>query len=342
MKKFIVLLLFAMPVAIKAQTKFGVLVYGKTNVNKKIQIAKELGVAYVRDAIVMQSWNGRDENFEKYTAAGLKVILNINWGHVRGTEGEKNPVPFPKDTVKYKQILSDILDKYKPEVVVIENEELNRRYHSGPIEDYINELTAAINVAHSKGLKVTNAGLTGKGFSLLVYNDYMKRGMQKEANDFARRCMKPAWMKEIRNNTENDSEDDEGGETTTRVQKLIEAYKRLPLDYVNFHIYEPIKNIRGGTDENVKQITPNALKEIIDYLSRATGKKVMSNECGERSSSPELVPQMLEEFSKYNMDYVIWFSGDGEAGAKALQNDDGTLRESGAAFKNFVQARKSK
>ena len=52
MKKFIVLLLFAMPVAIKAQTKFGVLVYSKTNVNKKIQIAKELGVSYVRDAIV--------------------------------------------------------------------------------------------------------------------------------------------------------------------------------------------------------------------------------------------------------------------------------------------------
>src|SRR3954469_19003433 len=177
MKTFIILLLLAVPVALNAQTKFGVLVHGKMNVNKKIDIAKDLGVSYVRSAIVMQGWNGYDENYEKYTASGLKVILNINWGQVQATKGQKTPVPFPKDTVKYKQILSDILDKYKPELVVIENEELNRKYHSGPIEDYINELSAAINVVHSKGLKVTNAGLTGKGFCLLVYNDYMKRGM---------------------------------------------------------------------------------------------------------------------------------------------------------------------
>src|SRR4051812_920011 len=153
MKKFTILLLLTVPVVLNAQTKFGVLVHGKMNVNKKIDIAKDLGVSYVRDAIVMQDWNGRDENYEKYIASGLKVILNINWGHVQDIKGEKNPVPFPKDTVKYKQILNDILDKYKPELVVIENEELNRRYHSGPIEDYINELTAAINVAHSKGVK---------------------------------------------------------------------------------------------------------------------------------------------------------------------------------------------
>src|SRR3954452_25516312 len=99
MKKFIILLLLAVPAALNAQTKFGVLVHGKMNVNKKIDIAKDLGVSYVRSAIVMQAWNGHDENYEKYTAAGLKIILNINWGEVRNSKGEKNPVPFPKDTV---------------------------------------------------------------------------------------------------------------------------------------------------------------------------------------------------------------------------------------------------
>jgi len=334
MKKFVIPLLSAIPIVLNAQTKFGVLVHGNMDVSKKIDIAKDLGVSYVRNAIVMQDWNGRDEEYEKYIASGLKVVLNVNWGHVQNEKGEKRPVPFPKDTVKYKQILGDILDKCKPELVVIENEELNRRYHSGSIEEYINELTAAINVAHTKGLKITNAGLTGRGFCLLVYNDYMKRGMQREANDFARRCIKSAWFKEKKKNTDEDGE-------ITKLEKLIEAYKKLPLDYVNFHLYEPIKNVKGGTDENVQQITPNAVKEITDYLSRATGKKVISNECGERSSSPALVPQMLEEFAKYNLDYVIWFSGDGSAGGKALQNEDGTLRPSGDAFKTFVQARKN-
>jgi hypothetical protein len=49
---------------------------------------------------------------------------------------------------------------------------------------------------------------------------------------------------------------------------------------------------------------------------------------------------MLQEFAKYNMEYVVWFSGDGEAGGKALQNEDGTLRASGGEFKSFVQAQK--
>src|SRR4051794_6663624 len=107
MKKFIILLLSTIPAALNAQTKFGVLVHGKMSINKKIDVAKNLGVSYVRNGIVIQDWNGQDEGYDKYTAAGLKVILNINWGHAKNDKGEKTPVPFPKDTVKYKQILGD-------------------------------------------------------------------------------------------------------------------------------------------------------------------------------------------------------------------------------------------
>lgn len=312
----------------QAQTKFGVLVNGRMGWNIKIQVAKELGVSYIRDAVVLQNWDGHDESTDKFLAAGFKIVLNVNWGQAQ----RSGPVPYPTDTVEYKKILNNVLDKYRPELVVVENEETVKKYHTGPIEDYINELTAAITVAHSKGLKITNGGITNKELVLLVYNDYLERGMKKEAEDFARRCVKPAFLKgtpDIQQSLEN-------------AKKLIEAYKRLPLDYVNIHIYEPVKNIMVGTDERVKQITPGAIQELINYVARVTGKKIISNESGERTSSPEVVTQMLNEFEKAKLDYLLWFSGDGEGGSIALQNEDGSLRPNGEVFKKYMQDYNSK
>ena len=71
--------------------------------------------------------------------------------------------------------------------------------------------------------------------------------MNKEAEDFAKRCVKPSLLKnpEVTN-------------IVDKAKKLIEAYKNLPLDYVNIHLYEPVKDIAGGADESVKTITPGA------------------------------------------------------------------------------------
>jgi hypothetical protein len=328
MKKIFGILFILWSTTINAQTKFGVLVHGMMDVNTKMNVAKDLGVSYVRYAVILQNWKGSDPNVDNITSRGFKIIMNVNWG-LPQAQGMKSPVPFPRDMTQYKRILNDVLDKCKPELVVVENEELIKQYHTGPVEDYITELQTAVDVAHSKGLKVTNGGLTNKELTLLVYHDYLDRGMSHEANDFANRTMKPAWL------TGPDADD-----LYNKAKKLIEAYKTLPLDYVNIHIYEPIKNMSGGTRNDVTSITPNAIKEIIEYVARATGKKVITNESGTRSNSPDLATQMLEEFAKENMEYVIWFSGDGAGGAIGLQNEDGSLRPNGVAFKKFVEEHK--
>ena len=324
MKKFFALL-FTVPVIATAQPKFGVLVNGKMNLDTKVRVAQELNVSYIRDAIVLQNWNGGDESTNRFMNAGFKIILNVNWGLVAKGPGMKESVPFPTDTVEYKKILDKVLDKYKPEVVVVENEETTKNYHTGPIEDYINELSAAITVAHSKGLKITNGGITNRDLVLLVYYDYLERKMKKEADDFASRCVKPALL---RNSQVQD--------IVAKAKKLVQAYKNLPLDYVNIHLYEPVKNTAGGTDESVRTITPGAQKEIIRYIERVTGKRAMSNEVGARASSPEVVTGVLQQLSETDMAYVIWFSGDGSGGSVALHNEDGSLRQNGIAFKNFM------
>jgi hypothetical protein len=329
MKKLFSFLFICSCTIVNAQPKFGVLVNGKMNLNTKVSVAKDLGVSYIRDAVVLQNWEGDDESTDKFLNAGFKIILNVNWGQVAKGQGMREPVPFPTDTVEYKKILDKVLDKYKPEVVVVENEETTKNYHTGPIEDYINELAAATTVAHSKGLKITNGGITNRDLVLLVYYDYIERKMQREADDFANRCVKPQLLR-----------NPETPDIVAKAKKLIQAYKNIPLDYINIHLYEPVKNVAGGTDESVRTITPGAQKEIISYIERITGKRAMSNETGTRTSSPEVVTAVLQQLLQTDMAYVIWFSGDGEGGSVALQNDDGSLRPNGVAFKNFMEGKK--
>jgi hypothetical protein len=330
--KKLVIFFFLLPAAIvQAQTKFGVMIFGRENMNTKIKIARELGVSYIRDGITMQNWTGRSERVDRWVNGGFKLILNVQWGLANKPDGTRQGVPYPTDTVQYKKTLDDILTKYKPEVVVIENEETVQHYHSGPIEDYINELTAAIGVAHSKGLKVTNGGITKDELALLVYNYYADNGMKKEADDFARRCLKPYLLR---------GDMPAVKDALIKARKLIEAYKKLPLDYVNVHLYEPIKNRIHGTDESVREITPGGIREIINWVEKVTGKKVMSNEFGVRATAPELVTGVLNEFAKSDIDYAIWWSGFGGAGAVPLHNDDGTLTAQGEAFKKFMENQK--
>jgi len=182
---------------IASNSRFGVLVSaGKTD--DRIIVANKFGVSYVRSAITVKDFKGKDPAMEKYLSSGFKVVLNLNWGMVSSGGGGRTPVPFPTDLATYKQKLGAVLDKYKPEVAVIENEPTTGAFHSGPIENYIAELAAAVEVCHAKGVKVAD-GAIHVGYVQQV----MKGGNLKgKALD---------------------------------VKKLIDAYTTLNLDYVNVH-----------------------------------------------------------------------------------------------------------
>ena len=316
----------------QSQTQFGVLVNFPENSSPSsgdvINVANQLGAQSLRQTVIMQEWDGTSTRFDQYQAAGFKVLLNVNWGNP-ATNG---PVPFPTDTVAYKAQLSPILDIHHAEVIVIENEEITEDYHSGPIEDYIAELTAAIGVCHSKGLKVANAGMLTTPLSILVYNDYLSRGMTAEAADFKTRTFN-SYMTYYLSHPQSDS----GlGLKVAKCQKLIAAFAKLNLDYVNFHLAEVVN---GNTYSDGDSATPKVYQEIIDYLTRTTGKPVMTNEAAQKNLSPSLVTSMLTEFQKTGIAHLIWYSGD-DFGVNfpdsALHNEDGTLRLNGMAYANFM------
>jgi hypothetical protein len=304
---------------------------------KQIEVAKALGIKYMRAHIIIADWNGSNDPYDKYAAAGFKIILNINSDVPRNAVGDKKPVPFPTDMQAYSKVLNSILDKYKPELVVIENEEDNPGYHAGTAQQYLTQLKTAIDICHAKGLKVTNAGLTDRETSLLVYDDYVRNGKKKEADDFAKRVFPPRLLKTLDDRYKNDpqvAKQLEFGRT------VLQGYKTLDLDYVNFHWYEPAnaKGAAPGIVSAEQHADPVAFEVAVNFLKRVTGKPIITNEFGELNESPSIVPELLQKVLDAGMDYAIWYSADGGVGkAAGLQGGDGKLRQNGIAFRDFIK-----
>ena len=183
---------------VSSGTQFGAGGFPGLSTDQKITVYNKLGVTPVRAQVTLKDFNGGVSGLKKLTEKGFKVILNLNWNPVPKKSGDKIATAWPQDMNLYKQKLGEVLSKYKPEIAVIENEPTVDIFHSGPIEDYITELTNAIEVCKKYGVKVAD-GCVHVGLVLGV----------------------------MRGGNLNDNE--------IEVKKLITAYKTLDLDYVNVH-----------------------------------------------------------------------------------------------------------
>lgn len=301
-------------------TNFGVLPHDLTGYDQ-VTLAQELGVGYVRDAIIVNSYSGKAPMIDTYQANGLKVLCNFNY-----SAGPK-PLSFPTDMVKYKSQLQNILQKYKPEVAVIENEPANDGYYTGPIENYFTELSTAISVCHSYGVKVSDGALHTGMVMILVYQYYVATGQQAKADDFAARALTSQYLRAAQGK----------GSSTINAKietckKMIAEYKILPLDFVNLHWYEPWNDTNDPTIS-----APGVAKEVADYLRLETGKQVLTNEFGQTNQYPTLIASQVDEFKAAGFAYAIDFSGTSGGGVGAVPLSTGlTLLPNGIAYKTSV------
>jgi hypothetical protein len=186
--------------AIASGTQFGAGLDGSTD--QKVTVCNKFGVKYIRSMVTLKNFSGNVSTERSLTQKGFKVVLNINWDNPGGRGDTKNPVPFPTDMVKYKAQLTKLLKAYKPEIAVIENEPTNNQFHSGPIENYITELKAAVALCKQYNVKVAD-GCTHVPLIEIVMSGRNVSG------------------------------------TAADVRKLITAYKTIDLDYVNVHTQGP-------------------------------------------------------------------------------------------------------
>jgi hypothetical protein len=303
--------------AVTQSTKFGSLVNGVDG-DTRITVSQKFGVGYVRDAVILDSYNGKAPLVDDYMNSGFKVLMNLNYT-------SRKPSAYPTDMAKYKSLLQKVLNDYTPEVAVIENEPINEGYYKGPVTDYINEIKTAVDVCHSYGVKVSDGGLHTGMVCILVYQDYINRGMQKEATSFSNRALTSQYLKAAQGKGTSDI-----NVKLDKTKQQIDAFKNIALDYVNFHWYQP--TTLSPNDNTASQ---GVVKEIADYLRRATGKQVLCNEFGQYNQSSALITSMVDQLKLAGLTYGIVFSGNSDGGAKSLNN--GTkLLSNGIAFRDAV------
>jgi hypothetical protein len=224
---------------------FGVWISGYT-LSQKISACDQLEINYVRDAIILKGFKGKSSSMDNYNSKGYKVLLNLVYENLPG----KKPTPFPTDMTEYRKLLNDVLDKYKPEIAVIENEPTTDVFHAGSVDDYIRELKTAVFVCKQRGIKVADGGLNLQWIELA--------------------------MKGVKSNNHNFLE----------TKKLLEAYKTIDLDYVNIHTHAPFNergnpNAFGAIDlkSAVDYIRAQTGKEVIcnEYNQRNNSSKLMNS-----------------------------------------------------------------
>src|SRR4051812_39780110 len=315
----------ALSTALTTPTIFGAMAAGNYTIDEKENIYKKLRVNYIRYTIVMDNWTGSDKGFERYRKDGYHIILNVNQ-HKQPT-GSQGPLPFAKDTVSYKQKLSQILNKYKPDVLVIENEETNLQYHYGSMIEYINMLKAATTVAHARGIKIADGGIHPRGICYFVWQQDIDEGFTSKANSWMNSTMNSQMQYAAQHPEKTDNEI---RIYWNRLDTLLKHFVNMKIDYVNIHIYEAINDVGTG-----KYTIPGCIPTMADYVRQRTGKPVLSNECGQHNLYTTCVTSMMQAFVDGDYKYAIWFSGDG-TNAVSLTNSDGTLRPSGVAFQSFL------
>jgi len=320
----------------RLQSPFGVMVADIPD-NDRIITAKLLGINYIRAEINLNGFTQALPYIDSLENNGFEVIANFDYN---GSVARKG-LPYISNPSVIANNVGSVLKQFHPYLVAIENEEAVINNYSGSIQGYINELAAATQILHTTNIKVTNGGLTEDPLCILVYRDYLNRGLTAQAADFAKRTMPPAIISDLPNLSNYP-------QLANRVQvadTLLKAYKSMNFDYINFHWYEPVIArwpFAPYDASNMQHVDTRAMSEVMTYLNNATGKTVISNEVGELYDSPGIVQDMMQQFATSQTPFVIWYSGDGHnstgSNSVALNNPDGTLRDNGKAFLNFLQS----
>jgi hypothetical protein len=305
----------------KKISRFGAMITDVAGDDARFDRLRALGTNRVRLVARLDSLpNGRTSQAQ---AQGFQVLLTAT--------NTALPASPPTDLADYQARLGQALTYHPTPVVAIENEETADKFYTGTPEQYLAELAAAVPVAHAHGALISDGGLVSAGVQLATWQDLWVHSGCTAADHYAAitfpssrigadviadlpSCADPG--KPILGNTPK------ALGVLNDTNTLINGFRSLPIDYVNFHWY---------------QSPPEAMRISVDFLRRATGKQVVTNEIGQFDTSPDTMRALLDETARLHIHWVTWFASNGSGGAMGLFNPDGSIRSSGIAFRDFVQ-----
>lgn len=326
----------------ESENTFGVLVNSAEGqqipIASRINLLKnEFKVPFTRQQMVLTAFNGSNPTYDSYINNGLKVLLNVV---SKITSFSEPPGPYITDTAFYRQKLNELLAVYTPVVLVIENEEANSHYYTGTAQEYLNLLNIAIDECKKRNIKVTNGGFSARMSKLLIWDYYNSTGQTAKANAYGRKVFPDTLMNTVgvagylaTNSLVN--------QTFQKAKQLLAAYKTNTMTYLNIHWYEPAKegDAPSANLANIDHSDMSAFQETVEVFRTITNKPVITNEIGQFNTKGTLTTDVLQKCYDLKLPYTIWYSGDGAdyGDARALYNGNGVLRETGTAFKTFME-----
>jgi hypothetical protein len=303
----------------KRISRFGAMVTDAAD-QPRLDRLRALGTTRVR--LVARLDVAPGDRISQAQAQGFQVLTTATNGAF--------PAAPPTDLADYRARFARELAAHPTPLVSIENEPTADRYYTGTPADYMAELAAAVPVAHAHGALISDGGLVSTGVQLATWYDLWTNSGCAAADHYAAIGLPgsrtgPDLIADLPSCA--DPSHPILGSTPKALQvmndtlTLIGGFRSIPIDYVNFHWY---------------QSTPEAMKTSVEYLRRATGKQVITNEIGQFDESPGTVNALLDMTAQLHIPWVVWFASDG-TGAVGMFNADNSIRPNGLAFRDFVQ-----
>jgi hypothetical protein len=306
----------------KKISRFGAMVTDTASNDLRFDRLRALGTNRVR--LVARLDSLPSTRVSDARAQGFEVMLTTTNGAF--------PAGPPTDVAAYQSKLGQALSDHPTPVVAIENEPTADKFYSGTPDQYLAELAAAVPIAHAHGTKISDGGLVSAGVQLATWQDLWLHQGCAAADHYAAIAFPSSRIggQVITDlpSCADPSHSILGGnpkalQVLNDTNTLIAGFRSLPIDYVNFHWY---------------QSTPEAMKTTVEFLRRATGKQVVTNEIGQFDTSPDTLRGLLDMTARLHIPWVTWFASDGSGGAMGLfSNTDGSIRPNGVAFRDFVQ-----
>lgn len=253
-----------------------------------------IGVKNIRQNFTRGGGNVYDSSVIREIDSGLNVLLTVN----NSTDG----------AIGFATFLDSIMNRGRPTILSIRNEPTQ---NSPSMAAYLQDLTAAIPIAHARGVKITNGGITRDVVYYMAYT-WLNSGNQTyidSANNWLIPTLhlnmsSPAAIKAI-------------GQYDT----LFRVYDTLNLDYINLHWYEP-----SQTDTSVTTVS-GVLPIVSNFIyTRLNNKPLMSDEFGTYNHSCGLLNDLVTEAIASHFKYLIYFDGNT---IPAIKNQD--------CFKQIIQ-----
>jgi hypothetical protein len=264
-----------------------------------------------RPSTLTQAKNLHDQGFD--------IVLTVRANDL-GPEGATQPLDAA-GIATFETQLASAIDTVHPTWVMVENEETAPKFYAGTADQYLDELRAAVEIGHAKGVKVTDGGLTT--LSTLVW-DHLRAAGDPGADDYLRgasgRTGAILRAERLIANPDLLRTDPSFSVPFATVSRLVDGFRSIDLDAVDFHWYGP---------------SADALGRTVDVYRDLTARPVLTTEIGQFDDDPTTVTAFLDALTVHRAVMVLWFDTDGDP-AIGLHDAPGVLRPNGVTFATWI------